>query len=81
LTDRLLMTLMKIAIEAIVKTIIDLAHNLGLTVIAEGIENVTSLRFLEAHDCHLIQSFLLAKLMHKADFEDCCHSKIWEQKE
>lgn len=67
--------------EAIVKTIIDLAHNLGLTVIAEGIENVTSLRFLEAHGCHLIQGFLLASPMNKDDFEDCCYHKVWEKEE
>ncbi len=65
--------------EAIVKTIIDLAHNLGLTVIAEGIEDVTSLRFLENHDCRMVQGFLLAKPMSKAQFEDCCRRKIWEQ--
>jgi EAL domain-containing protein (putative c-di-GMP-specific phosphodiesterase class I) len=50
-------------------------------VIAEGIEDVTSLRFLEAHGCRLIQGFLLAKPMSKANFEDCCRHKIWKQEE
>ncbi|MCP4266685.1 MAG: EAL domain-containing protein [Candidatus Brocadiaceae bacterium] len=45
----------------IVKSIISLAHNLNLKVIAEGVETVEQLEFLRTHDCDEIQGYLLGK--------------------
>ncbi len=47
----------------IVKALIDLAHGLGLTVIAEGIEHVAELAALKETSCDWVQGFLFAKPM------------------
>jgi len=64
--------------KAIVKTIIDLAHNLGLSVIAEGIEEPSVLSFLKQHGCYLIQGYLIARPMSVGDFEVFCRAKSWQ---
>ena len=45
----------------IVHTILTLAHNLGMKVIAEGVETNEQLSRLKAMDCEYIQGFLFAK--------------------
>ncbi len=45
----------------IVRTILTLAHNLGMKVIAEGVETDEQLSRLKAMDCEYIQGFLFAK--------------------
>jgi diguanylate cyclase (GGDEF)-like protein len=45
---------------AIVSTIIDLAHNLGLEVIAEGVETHAQREWLVQHACGTMQGFLVA---------------------
>jgi EAL domain-containing protein (putative c-di-GMP-specific phosphodiesterase class I) len=45
--------------EAIVKSTIDLAHNLGLTVIAEGVETQTTWDRLIALGCDAAQGFFI----------------------
>ena len=47
--------------QAIVLTIIQLAQNLGLKVIAEGVETQGELDFLRSKGCDEVQGFLLAK--------------------
>ncbi len=48
---------------AIVRSAIELAHNLGMRVVAEGVENRATLRWLAAHGCEQAQGFLIAKPM------------------
>ncbi len=48
---------------AIVETIVQLAHSLGLQPLAEGIETEAQLRFLVDHGCDLGQGFLLGRPM------------------
>jgi diguanylate cyclase (GGDEF)-like protein len=43
--------------RSVVKGIIDLGHNLGLDVIAEGVENESQLRFLAQNRCDEVQGF------------------------
>ncbi|HRX69897.1 MAG: EAL domain-containing protein [Candidatus Competibacteraceae bacterium] len=43
---------------AITAAIITLAHNLELTVVAEGVESVEQVMFLRHHDCDSLQGFL-----------------------
>jgi EAL domain-containing protein (putative c-di-GMP-specific phosphodiesterase class I) len=47
--------------STIAKAIISLAHNLGLDVIAEGVENRAQLGFLAANGCDEIQGYLLSQ--------------------
>jgi EAL domain-containing protein (putative c-di-GMP-specific phosphodiesterase class I) len=45
----------------IVRSIIDLGHNLGLTVVAEGVEEEGALAMLTALGCDLVQGHHLSK--------------------
>jgi len=47
--------------DAIVKTIIDMARNLDLEVIAEGVETETQMKFLLDNNCHLFQGYYFSK--------------------
>ncbi|MET1076906.1 MAG: EAL domain-containing protein [Pseudomonas sp.] len=52
---------------AVVSTIIELARNLGLEVIAEGVETIEQRDWLVAHQCSVMQGFLVAKGLSSAD--------------
>jgi len=53
----------------IVKTIIGMARNLGLDVIAEGVETVAQKEFLLQNDCLKFQGYLFSRPLPLADFE------------
>jgi diguanylate cyclase (GGDEF)-like protein len=46
---------------AIVQAIIAMAHGLKLTVVAEGVETIEQLRFLESFNCDMIQGYLVSR--------------------
>jgi EAL domain-containing protein (putative c-di-GMP-specific phosphodiesterase class I) len=46
-----------------------MAHNLGLEVIAEGVETATQAAFLRAEKCEELQGYFYAKPLPAADFE------------
>jgi EAL domain-containing protein (putative c-di-GMP-specific phosphodiesterase class I) len=54
---------------AVASSIIVMAHNLGLGVIAEGVETTAQAAFLRAKDCEEVQGFLYARPMPTAEFE------------
>jgi EAL domain-containing protein (putative c-di-GMP-specific phosphodiesterase class I) len=54
----------------IVNTVIDLAHNLGMTVLAEGVEDDLTLKRLEELGCDRAQGYLIGKPSPIADFLD-----------
>ena len=55
--------------DVIVQTIIGMASNLGLEVIAEGVETEEQKNFLARHGCHLYQGYLLGRPMPVAELE------------
>jgi len=62
---------------AIVKSVIDLAHNLGLEVVAEGVETTAALRWLREQGCERAQGFYLSKPMAAELFVNWLRS--WEK--
>lgn len=54
----------------IVQTIIGMAHNLGMEVIAEGVETEAQRDFLEKHGCSACQGFLFSKPVPIEEFEE-----------
>ncbi|EWS59500.1 MAG: EAL domain-containing protein [Methylibium sp.] len=54
----------------IVRSTIDLAHNLGLNVVAEGIETAKAWKLLQALGCDEAQGYFVAKPMPEALFAD-----------
>lgn len=53
----------------ITRIIISLAQNLGMSVIAEGVETEQQYRFLEEHGCARFQGYLFGKPMRQMEFE------------
>ena len=56
-----------------VKTIIDLAANFNLRVIAEGVENEVQLAFLKAKGCKFFQGYYFSRPVPIAEFEALIH--------
>jgi diguanylate cyclase (GGDEF)-like protein len=55
---------------SIVRAVIDMAHNLGFTVIAEGVETEQQVAFLRRHGCDLGQGFLFDAPMSAAELAE-----------
>ncbi|MCH8140564.1 MAG: EAL domain-containing protein [Proteobacteria bacterium] len=55
--------------EALVKTIIDLAHNFGLKVVAEGVEEKAQVEKLKEMGCDVLQGYLFGEPMPAAEFQ------------
>ncbi|MEG3841414.1 EAL domain-containing protein [Microcoleus sp. herbarium14] len=64
---------------AITIAIIQMAHSMNLTVIAEGVENQRELAFLCAHECDEIQGHFFSQAVPRAEFEALLKSdKCWD---
>ncbi|MBC7780982.1 MAG: EAL domain-containing protein [Proteobacteria bacterium] len=55
---------------AIVRSTIELGHNMGLEVVAEGVEQATELELLQRLGCDQIQGYFISKPLAKAQFVD-----------
>ena len=55
--------------NSLVNAIVSMAAALGLTCVAEGIEEDAQLQFLGANRCQEVQGFLIARPMPVAEFE------------
>jgi diguanylate cyclase (GGDEF)-like protein len=53
----------------IVRSAIEIGHNMGLTVIAEGVEDPRSLALLEELGCDMVQGYLFSPPLAAAEFE------------
>jgi diguanylate cyclase (GGDEF)-like protein len=60
--------------DAIVRSVIDLGHNLGLTVVAEGIETAAALMKLNKLGCDLAQGYFISKPIPAEEFN------VWLQR-
>ena len=54
--------------EVIVKSTVELAHNLGLSVVAEGVEDLLTLKKLTGFGCDVAQGYFIAKPMTAENF-------------
>ncbi len=54
--------------QVIVKSTIEMAHNIGLTVVAEGVENAQSWEMLERWGCNKLQGYYIAKPLPFEEF-------------
>jgi len=59
----------------LVIAIIAMAHGLGLTVVAEGVETEQQLEFLREHNCDQMQGYLYSKPVSSEDFRDLLMKK------
>ena len=53
-----------------VKTILNIAKNLNLTIVAEGIEEIEQQEFLIEEKCDVLQGYYFSKPIHKDAFEE-----------
>ena len=61
---------------AIVSAVVAMAVSLKLEVIAEGVETIEQLRYLETHGCHAIQGYYFSRPKPAADFETFCYAPL-----
>ncbi|MEG3640859.1 putative bifunctional diguanylate cyclase/phosphodiesterase [Magnetococcus sp. PR-3] len=54
---------------AIVRTVIQMAHDLGLKVVTEGVETRQQAAFLKYNQCEILQGFLVSRPLDSATFE------------
>jgi diguanylate cyclase (GGDEF)-like protein len=59
--------------SVMVRTIISIANNFGLEIIAEGVETDDQLAFLRQYGCNRYQGYLFGKPVPLAEFERLCH--------
>ena len=60
--------------DAIVRSTIDLAHNLGLKVVAEGIETEVANELLRKYECDMAQGFHLSRPISAEELEELLKS-------
>ena len=58
--------------RVIVSHMIRMVRELGMDLIAEGVENAAQARFLQSHGCNEMQGFYFYKPMTAEDYERLC---------
>lgn len=64
--------------KSIIKTIISLAQNMNLSIIAEGVETVEHVTFLKAQMCTEMQGYYFSKPLPKDAFEALLNIQQWD---
>lgn len=62
--------------EVICRGIIDLAKNLGIKTVAEGVETLDQIQFLEKHGCEIYQGFYFSKPLSAARVNSFLHRNM-----
>ncbi|WP_434049856.1 bifunctional diguanylate cyclase/phosphodiesterase [Marinobacter salarius] len=60
----------------ITRAVINLAHNLGIQVVAEGVETREQLTFLKNHRCDVVQGYLISRPIPSAELEKALSSGL-----
>nr|WP_284047977.1 EAL domain-containing protein [Marinobacter sp. ATCH36] len=60
----------------ITRAVINLAHNLGIQVVAEGVETREQFDFLKNHRCDLIQGYLISRPIPAAELEKALNAGL-----
>ncbi len=66
--------------DVIVNATINLAHNLGFKVTAEGVESAEIMDKLKAYGCDIAQGFYLSKPASVSDFDNWMENSEWKLK-
>ena len=67
--------------KTLVKAVIAMAHNLGLDVVAEGVETEAQAQFLRRHLCEELQGYLFSKPLRAEEFEQLIALQVSEIEE
>jgi len=65
--------------RTIVRALVSVAHNLGLSVVAEGVETMGQLKFLKTLKCNNIQGYLLSPPVPEREINEKCEVWLKEQ--
>ena len=65
--------------STVIKSMIELGHNLGMTVVAEGVETQEQLDFLRDNECDEIQGYLISKPVKAGVFAEILDSAVGAQ--
>ncbi|MFN2308831.1 MAG: putative bifunctional diguanylate cyclase/phosphodiesterase [Gammaproteobacteria bacterium] len=61
----------------LVRSIIDLAHNIGREVVAEGVQDIDALQLLEILGCDTVQGYFISRPRSAADLEEWLQTSEW----
>ncbi|MZR30139.1 putative bifunctional diguanylate cyclase/phosphodiesterase [Sneathiella litorea] len=64
--------------EVIVRTLLDLAKSLGLSVVAEGVEDARTWKVLEALDCDVAQGYFMSRPIDLEAFNSWIITQPWK---
>lgn len=67
--------------RAVISTVVDLAKNLDMQVISEGVETIEQVEFLTEINCAMVQGYYFAKPMPLQDFEALWQRELDEKAE
>lgn len=62
--------------RAVISTVVDLAANLNMEVISEGVETLEQVEFLAEINCDMVQGYYFAKPMTMSDFETLWNKEL-----
>jgi diguanylate cyclase (GGDEF)-like protein len=65
--------------EILVRSTIDLGHNLGLKVTAEGVEDVSSIEILRSYGCETAQGYFVSKPLPAEEFARFYKTSRWSR--
>jgi EAL domain-containing protein (putative c-di-GMP-specific phosphodiesterase class I) len=62
--------------QQVVKSLIAMAHEIGMAVVAEGVESMEMLEYLSSWGCDFLQGYYISRPMYEAEFETWCRAQV-----